>query len=99
MKRITRAVGIGIAALGLVLGTAGVATADARQDFLDQYNASGAYRILPDDQLLYWATQYCHDKADGNGAYWHSNPFNMTYSLTTTAQIADRTLCPDGGPK
>lgn len=82
-----------VLAAAVLLG-APTAMADARQDFLDQYHASGALQLLPDDQLLYWATQYCHDKADGNGAYWHSHPFNMTYSLTTTAEIADLTLCP-----
>lgn len=82
-----------VLAAAALLG-APTATADARQDFLDQYHAAGAHQLMSDDLLLYWATKYCHDKADGNGAWWHSNPFNMTYSPTTAAEIADRTLCP-----
>ncbi|WP_133164937.1 DUF732 domain-containing protein [Mycolicibacter virginiensis] len=71
------------------------AMADARQDFLDQYHARGALQLIPDDQLLWHATRYCRDKADGlNGAFWHSHPFNMAYAPTTAAEIADQTLCP-----
>jgi len=92
--RIAKAIGAGLIAAGMAVGTAGVASADSRQDFLDQYHASGAFQLLPDDQLIYMATRYCHDKADGNGAWWHSNPFNMRYSPTAAAEVADHTMCP-----
>jgi len=33
------------------------ATADARQDFLDQYHARGEYQVISDEMLIYWGHQ------------------------------------------
>ncbi|QZA09623.1 hypothetical protein K3U94_10595 [Mycolicibacter heraklionensis] len=77
----------------LFLG-ASPAAADARQDFLDQYHARGAYQIVSDEMLIYWGTMYCHDQADGNGALWRAPAPNLTYSTIDLVEIADQTLCP-----
>ncbi|ORW09836.1 hypothetical protein [Mycolicibacter longobardus] len=76
-----------------VLLSAPPAMADARQDFLDQYHATGALQLIPDENLLYIATRYCHDKADGNGELWRSRPSNMLYATAVIADVADQTLC------
>ena len=94
MSRIAKTLGAGMAAAALLLGSANVATADARQDFLDQYHARGAYQIISDEMLIYWGTKYCHDKADGNGALWRPNPLNWNYSTIDLVEVADQTLCP-----
>ncbi|PQM53728.1 hypothetical protein C5U48_02650 [Mycolicibacter virginiensis] len=70
------------------------AMADARQDFLDQYHARGAYQVISDEMLMYWGTKYCHDKADGNGEWWQTHPSSMKFSPSVVAEIADQTLCP-----
>jgi hypothetical protein len=94
MRRAIQAIGAGVIAAGVALGSAGVASAGNQQEFLDRYHATGAPQLIPDDQLVYWATKYCRDKADGLGGWWHSHPFNFTYSPTTAAEVADQTLCP-----
>ena len=95
MNRITKTLGTGVAAAGLLLGTAGVAHAD-EQSYLDQLNETGAVNTYSSSAIrLKVGRAICDNiRLDGDPRAG----FNYITNARVTQQlidIAQHELCPD----